>query len=94
MKAVWKNTVLAESDSTIRSQSKDYFPPESVKKEYLRESETRTMDPYRGPVSYYDIVIGEDVNKDAAMFLTEAKGANRQVNNYIAFDLTKGVTVE
>ena len=94
MKAVWKNTVIAESNDTIRSQSKDYFPPESVKKEYLRESETRTMDPYRGPVSYYDIVIGGDVNKDAAMYLTEAKGANRQVNNYIAFSESKGVTIE
>ena len=96
MKAVWKNTVLAESNNTIRSQSNDYFPPESVKKEYLRKSETHTriMDPYRGPATYYDIVIGKDINKDAAWYFTEAKGANRQVNLYVAFDQKKGVTIE
>ena len=94
MKAIWKNTVLAESDNIIRSQSRDYFPPESVKNEYLRESETHTMDPYRGIATYYDIVIGEDTNKDAAWYFTEAKGANKQINYHVAFDMHKGVIIE
>ena len=40
MKAVWNNTVIAESDSTIVIEGNHYFPPESIKKEFFDESST------------------------------------------------------
>ena len=41
-KAVWKGTVIAESDETVVVEGSHYFPPSSLKKEYLRDSDTRT----------------------------------------------------
>jgi uncharacterized protein (DUF427 family) len=40
MKAIWKGPVLAESDKTVLVEDNQYFPPESVRKEYSRDSET------------------------------------------------------
>ncbi len=30
MKAIWQNTILAESDKTIVIEGNHYFPPDSV----------------------------------------------------------------
>jgi len=38
MKAVWKGKVIAESDKTLAVENNHYFPPESVKTEYLKKS--------------------------------------------------------
>ena len=35
MKAVWKNTVIAESDDTVMVEGNHYFPEASVKREYI-----------------------------------------------------------
>ncbi len=42
MKVIWQYTVIAESDNTIVVEDNHYFPPESVKKDYLRESDYTT----------------------------------------------------
>jgi uncharacterized protein (DUF427 family) len=41
VKAILNETVLAESDNTQVVEGNHYFPPESVKKEYFTESDTR-----------------------------------------------------
>lgn len=37
MRAVWKGTVLAESDDTVQVEGNHYFPVESLNKEFVRE---------------------------------------------------------
>ena len=91
MKAIWKNRTLAESDDTIVIENNNYFPPESVKKEFLKESEMHSTCPWKGEASYYDIEIDGDVNKDAAWYYPEPKEAAKQIRNYIAF--WKGVEI-
>ena len=91
MKAIWKNRTLAESDDTIVIENNNYFPPESVKKEFLKESEMHSTCPWKGEASYYDIVIDGDVNKDAAWYYPEPKEAAKQIKNYVAF--WKGVEI-
>jgi uncharacterized protein (DUF427 family) len=41
-KAVWNGAVLAESDQTVEVEGNHYFPPDSVKREYLVETQTHT----------------------------------------------------
>ena len=41
-KAVWNGTLIAESDKTIEVEGNQYFPPDSVKREFLVESQTHT----------------------------------------------------
>jgi uncharacterized protein (DUF427 family) len=43
--------VVAESDHTIKLAGKDYFPPESVRREYGTQSKTHTGCPWRGLAS-------------------------------------------
>ncbi|MCP5119063.1 MAG: DUF427 domain-containing protein, partial [bacterium] len=37
-KAIWENTVIAESDDTVVVEGNHYFPPEAIRKEYFRPS--------------------------------------------------------
>jgi uncharacterized protein (DUF427 family) len=40
--ATWNGKVLAESDKTINIEGNQYFPPDAVKKEFLKPSDTHT----------------------------------------------------
>ncbi len=91
MKAVWKDAVLAESDDTIVVEGNHYFPPESIKKEYFRESETHTVCSWKGIASYYSIAVDGETNKDAAWYYPEPKAAAEEIRNRVAF--WRGVTV-
>ena len=57
MKAVWNGTTLAESDTTVVVEGNHYFPPESIRTEYFRDSDTHTTCPWKGEASYYDVVV-------------------------------------
>ncbi len=91
MKAIWNDVTLAESDETISIEGNHYFPPESVKKEYFKQSDYHTTCPWKGEASYYNIVAGEEVNNDSAWFYPEPKEAAKEIKNYVAF--WKGVEV-
>lgn len=91
MNAKWKGAILAESDATIIVEGNHYFPPDSVKREYLIESDTRTTCPWKGSASYYDIAVDEDLNKDAAWYYPAPKDAAKHIRGYVAF--WKGVDV-
>ncbi len=91
MKAIWGNLVLAESDNTIVVEGNHYFPPESVKKEYLRETNTHTVCPWKGTASYYDIVVVGEINAGAAWYYSEPKEAAKKIEDYVAF--WKGVKI-
>ena len=92
MKATWKGEVLAESDSTVVVEGNHYFPVDSIRRENFRESETHTVCPWKGTASYYDVVVGNEVNKDAAWFYPEPKDAAREIKERVAF--WRGVKVE
>ena len=91
-KAVWNGTVIAESDRTKVVEGNQYFPPDAVRREQLRESSTHTTCPWKGVASYYDVVVGNEVNKDAAWYYPETKEAANDIRGYIAF--WRGVSVE
>ena len=91
-KAVWNGAVIAESDDTHVVEGNTYFPPQSVRREHLRETSTHTTCPWKGIASYYDVVVGNEVNRDAAWYYPETKEAANDIRGYIAF--WRGVSVE
>lgn len=93
-KAVWEGTVLAEGDRYETLEGNIYFPPESIKRQYFRESDTDYECPWKGHADYYDIVVGGKVNKDAAWYYPSPKPAAKQIKGHVAFDKSKGVKVE
>jgi uncharacterized protein (DUF427 family) len=90
-KAVWNGKVIAESDAVIELEGNLYFPPESLKKEYLQNSETTSTCPWKGEAHYYHIEAGGESNRDAAWYYPQPKEAARQIKGYVAF--WKGVEV-
>lgn len=91
-RALWRGTVLAESDTFETVEGNTYFPPEALKKEHFRPSETHTVCGWKGKCSYYDVVVGADINKDAAWYYPEPKDAAKNIRGHVAF--WRGVTVE
>ena len=85
VKAVWNGNVIAESDQTIVVEGNHYFPPETVERSFLVESETNSVCPWKGLANYYHIKIGEQVNRDASWYYPEPKEAAKKIKNYVAF---------
>ena len=73
-------------------EGNQYFPPESIRREYLRESQTHTTCPWKGVASYYDVVVNGQVNKDAAWYYPAPKDAAKNIAHHVAF--WHGVKVE
>jgi uncharacterized protein (DUF427 family) len=65
-KAVWKGVVLAESDRTIVIEGNHYFPPDAVRFEYLKPSESHTVCPWKGTASYHNVEVNGERNRNAA----------------------------
>jgi uncharacterized protein (DUF427 family) len=91
-KATWKGALIAQSDRCVVVEGNQYFPPEDVRREYLRPSETHTVCPWKGTASYYDVVVDGQVNRDAAWFYPEPKPKAANIRDHVAF--WRGVTVE
>jgi uncharacterized protein (DUF427 family) len=91
MKAVWNGTVIAESDDTVVVEGNHYFPEASLRREYFRPTSTHTTCGWKGEASYFDVVVGTDVNRDAAWYYPDPKPAAEQIRGRVAF--WRGVTV-
>jgi uncharacterized protein (DUF427 family) len=92
MKATWKGVVLAESDDTVVVEGNHYFPADSIRREHFRESETHTVCPWKGTASYYDVVVDDETNRDAAWYYPQPKDAAKEIAGRVAF--WRGVKVE
>ena len=98
MKAIWNDEVIAEAskDELIHIEGNWYFPPNSVKREYVKPSDTHTTCPWKGLASYYNITVGGNVNEDAAWYYHEPIDRSKEIvkkdfTDYVAF--WRGVTV-
>ena len=85
MKAIWNDAVLADSGRTVVVEGNHYFPPDSIKREHFRHSDTHTSCPWKGEASYYDVVVNDKVNKDAAWYYAEPKDAAQEIKGHVAF---------
>ncbi|MCK5440987.1 MAG: DUF427 domain-containing protein [Maribacter sp.] len=92
MKAIWNGIVIAESDDTVVIENNHYFPANSIKKEYFKNSESHTTCPWKGLASYYTITVDCEENKDAAWYYPEVSELARTIKGRIAF--WKGVQIE
>ncbi len=85
MRAIWKDCVIAESNDTIEVEGNRYFPAESLKREHLRDSTRQSVCPWKGTASYFDVVVGEEVNPAAAWYYPEPTMAAANIRGYVAF---------
>ncbi len=91
-RATWNETLLVESDDTVVVEGNHYFPVDAVADGVLQPTHTSSVCPWKGTASYYDVVVGDAVNKDAAWYYPEPKEAAKEIAGRVAF--WKGVSVE
>lgn len=91
MKAIWNNQIIAESDDTVVIEGNHYFPSDSIKEEFFKNSPTQTRCPWKGMASYYNLEIDGKSNPDAAWYYPEVSELARDIKGRVAF--WKGVEV-
>ncbi len=91
MKATWNGAVIAESDDTVVVEGNHYFPAASVHRDFLRASTHQTTCPWKGTASYYDIVVDDAVNANAAWYYAQPKDKAEGIRDRVAF--WKGVEI-
>ena len=85
MKAIWNNTVLAESNDTVVVEGNHYFPADSLRREHFRATDHHSVCPWKGTASYYDVIVDGDVNAKAAWYYPTPKEAAREIKGRVAF---------
>lgn len=92
MKAIWKGTVVADADKEdlIYIEQSWYFPPESVRQDFLRKSDTPYTCPWKGECQYFDVGQDGQWSKDSAWTYPEPKPSairtvKKDFSDYVAF---------
>jgi uncharacterized protein (DUF427 family) len=91
-RALWNGQVIAQSDRCEIVEGNRYFPPDAVRREFLRDSASHSYCGWKGTASYYDVTVRGQVNRDAAWYYPEPMPAAANIKGYIAF--WRGVTLE
>lgn len=91
IKAIWNDTVLASSGDIVNVEGNAYFPADTLQREHFRPSDHTTVCAWKGTAHYYDVVVGDAVNENAAWYYPEPKEAAAAVRGRVAF--WKGVRV-
>jgi uncharacterized protein (DUF427 family) len=91
-KAIWNGMVIAESEETVVVEGNHYFPPDSVNRDYLQDSQTQTTCPWKGEASYYHVMVNGELNADAAWYYPDPKSKASHIKDHLAF--WHGVEVE
>jgi uncharacterized protein (DUF427 family) len=92
MKAIWNNTLIAESDDTVLVEGNHYFPETGLKREFFTFSNHKTSCPWKGQASYYSLLVNGELHTDAAWYYADPKPEAEMVRGRVAF--WKGVKIE
>jgi uncharacterized protein (DUF427 family) len=90
-RASWQGAVIAEATHHETVEGNIYFPPGSVVGAHLRPSAHTSVCPWKGIAHYYDVVVGDQVNANAAWYYPDPKPAAAAIKDHVAF--WKGITV-
>lgn len=90
-KAIWNNTVIAQSDQCRTVEGNTYFPPDAIDPRFFKPSTHHSTCGWKGEASYYDLDVEGKTNPNAAWYYPTPKSAAAEIAGYIAF--WKGVQV-
>jgi uncharacterized protein (DUF427 family) len=90
MKAIWNGNVIADSVETVYIEGNQYFPLDSVNKEFLQKTDLTTVCHWKGTANYYNLIDGDTKAENAAWYYANPKdGSEAKVkhsfNNFVAF---------
>lgn len=85
MKAIWNGQVIAESDDLVNIEGNQYFPVDSLNKDFVKKSSTQTSCHWKGMASYYSLEVDGKTNRDAAWYYPTPKDAAKVIKDRVAF---------
>ena len=85
MRATWKDEVIAESGDTVVVEGNHYFPADSLRREFFKPSDEKTICGWKGEASYYDVEVGGERNPAAAWYYPSPKPAAAEIAGRVAF---------
>ena len=91
MKALCDAVVLAESDDIVMVDGNPYFPRESMRKEYFRDSQLTTVCGWKGTARYWDVVVDGKELSNVVWSYETPKAAAENIRERFAFYRGKGV---
>ena len=92
MKAIWNDTVVAESDDTIIVEGNHYFPADSIKDEYFEKTDLTSFCGWKGTASYYSVTVNGKTNKNCAWYYADPNDEAKHIQGRVAF--WNGVHIE
>jgi len=91
-KATWENKLLAESNQCVVVEGNQYFPPDSIHREFFVPSDHTSVCPWKGIAHYYHVEVNGKRNDNAAWYYPEPKDAAKEIKGRVAF--WRGVRVD
>lgn len=92
MKATLNGTVIAEApkEDLLSIEGNWYFPPSSVKSEYLEKSATPYTCPWKGEAQYFSVVVDGEKLQDRAWsypkpYPTAQERIGADMSDFVAF---------
>ena len=85
MKAKWQGQVVAESNDTVVVEGNHYFPADSLRQEYVRDSSHTSGCPWKGTARYYSLEVDGQTNVDAVWYYPDPKPAAAEIKGRVAF---------
>lgn len=91
MKAMWNDTLIAESNDIVTVEGNAYFPETALDKSLIKPSSHTSVCPWKGTANYYSLDVGGKVNENAVWYYAAPKDAAKEIKGRVAF--WKGVKV-
>lgn len=83
--AVFNDQVIAESDVVVLLEGNIYFPPESVRAEFLHRTRAKSLCPWKGIASYYAVEVAGVSDRNAAWTYRHPSPLARRIKDHVAF---------
>ncbi len=92
MKATYNNQIIVEADQgeLIKIEGNWYFPPDSINREYLTESNQHTTCFWKGEANYYHVTVDGETFENGAWYYAQPKDGSiervgKDFTGYVAF---------
>ncbi|MFC2087051.1 DUF427 domain-containing protein [Bacteroidota bacterium] len=89
--AIWNDQIIAESDDIVLIDGMYYFPKDTVKMQFLANSEHKTICHWKGEASYYHAHANGKINNNAAFEYKTPCELASSIKDRIAF--WKGIKI-
>lgn len=83
--AEFNGVVIASSDKVVDVDGYIYFPPESLKMEFFKETNHTTTCGWKGTCNYYTISAGGKSAENACWQYRNPKPTAKHIENYVGF---------